>query len=341
MPEKWYWLVLGAELGPMSWDDLVRTMANGALRPHDQVRCESEGWRAASTVDGLLTAAAVLRLAERSLAEDPPAGFVGSGENSQPEDDTGFDVDVALLQTGAESDTDFDVSAATPTAAASTEDEFASDLSAYTGGAAMRSNPADAEVSGPRDATTPLASTLSQAAPAHPALRAGTTVPKWPENKKPEKNKPPKRAPRERTSFEITAAHKKALVGMVGACCLAGLGYLAYGALGSRSSANYDTILADYQKLYDEAQSAHQNRAAGTMPDVQKRFVDTLANVRKPLEGAEPGTMDDRLYQAGSYLVEMLADASAPPQSRGEVKYINAEKSYNDLVTSVRGELGK
>lgn len=57
----------------MSWDDLVQTMAQGALRPQDQVRREDEGWQSVSAVEGLRAAAAASLPSSSSSLDDPAA----------------------------------------------------------------------------------------------------------------------------------------------------------------------------------------------------------------------------------------------------------------------------
>ena len=399
MSESWYCLVFGAELGPMSWDDLVLTVSRGDVGPNDRVRRGTDGdWRPASSLEGLLTAAAASRAAatSSSLADDPaatawycevfgaelgpmpssdlqdmarrgalglknrvrrersahwvaaetveslelrlaaPAGNIA--QTTAPEDDTGFEIDVPA------------------------PDDYAP---------AVRAGPDETEtVSGPPRAFAPAVPPPAPVRPAPPIEAAppalSTSVeekpdqqsqtkktdPKQPDAKKPGKTKPEKKKPEKkkaekkkssgaRVGLEISPGQIKALLGLVGVGCLLGLGYLGYLSLVSKkSAADYPAILAGYDRLHGEISTFRQNHGAGITPNTQKQFLDALATLRQPLEKAEPGSINDRLYKAGTHLLEMLANAGAAPESEADLQYTVSEKSYRDLLTSTRGELG-
>ena len=425
MSESWYCLVFGAELGPMSWDDLVHTAARGALRPADQVRRGNDGkWQSASAVEGLFDAAAAVR----AVAVPPPSdGKSDASAHEAAEDDTAFEVDAALAappqideldfdlaapasasdtdfdlvvpaasQPAAE-DTDFDIapapvvppreddrverssrgtteskssqgtedtaSSVAPAAAQAEADDFASAMIDELGDAATRKRAQSAAMPSPPKMVAPsespqhpgpklpAAGTPEEPRTDSPVVAAqetktssrGTKEPekkelgkKRPVNKRAEKQAAAKGGPR----IQLSAGSVRGLLAVAGVVCLAGLGYLAFLALSSSKSANYATILTSYQQLYDEVNRIRQNHGASLAPDTMKSFLDAVNAVRQPLANAQPGTIDDRLYQAGGLLVEMLANATAEPQSDAEVRYINSEKGYQDLIVSVRGELG-
>lgn len=435
MQESWYCSVFGAELGPMSWDDLVQIVSHGEVGPRDRVRRGTSGeWQAASAIEGLLAAAAARRSAATPQADDPAAtawccellgaelgpmpwsdlremarrGALGPktrvrGEHhaewvlaetveglmaavshsgaavkpsSAPDEEADFEVDAAATAPKVVDDSDFEFAGPLP-AAPSRDDEY--EVSAPATSSHDEPQPAAPADRAKSEAVAEAASLAAVASspppvPPQPAARAETasaapepvvtakpdtkkadqkkaekTKPEKtkPEKKKPEKKKPEKKKAEKRKStasrpkLEISPGQIKALLALVGVCCLVGVGYLGFLSLGSRSSVDYDAILAGYDRLQGEVNTAKQNRGAGTMPDAQMQFTNALNGLRKPLENAEPGSINDRLYRAGTHLVEMLANASAPPESDAELQYRNSERSYQDLMTSVRGELGK
>lgn len=435
MSEGWYCSVFGAELGPMSWDDLVQIVSHGQVGPRDRVRRGTSGqWQPASAVEGLLAAAAERRSATTSKADDPSAtawccevlgaelgpmpwsdlremarrgalapknrvrrehsaewvlaetveglmpaashGVTAARPSNVPDEDADFEVDAAATAPRAVDDSDFEFAGPLP-AAPSRDDEYqvsapatsirdepqptAPADQAKSGAIAQESSLAAVANSPPPVSQQPAARTETASVAPEPVVtakpdekktdkkKAEKTKPekKKAEKKKPEKTKPEKKKPEKRKSaasrpkLEITPGQLKALAALVGVCCLVGVGYLVFVSLGSRSSADYDAILAGYDRLQNEVNTAKQNRGAGMMPDAQMQFVNALNGLRKPLENAEPGSINDRLYRAGTHLVEMLANAGAPPESDAELQYRNSEKSYQDLMTSVRGELGK
>lgn len=398
MQDSWYCSVFGAELGPMSWDDLVQIVSHGQVGPRDQVRRGTSGqWQPASAVEGLLAAATARRSTATSKADDPAAtawccevfgaelgpmpwsdlqdmarrGALGPKTRVRRERsadwvlaETVEGLMPAVSQAGAaakpSSDLEYGISAAV--AAVHDKPQPAAPADQAKSVAAPEQSSRAASVPSPPPASPPPAARAEAASAAPQPVeaakpdekRTGKTKAKKtkaektkPEKKKPEKKKPEKKKAEKRKSaagrpkLEITPGQLKALAAAVGVCCLIGLGYLGVMALGSRSSADYDAILAGYDRLRGEVNTAKQNRGAGMMPDAQMQFVNALNGLRKPLENSEPGSINDRLYRAGTYLVEMLANAGAPPESDAELQYRNSESSYQDLMTSVRGELGK
>lgn len=377
MSESWYCLVFGAELGPMSWDDLVQIVSRGEVGPRDQVRRGTTGqWQPASAVEGLLAAAAARRSAATAKADDSAAtawccevfgaelgpmpwsdlqdmarrGALGAKNRVRRQRSADWvlaETVEGLMPAVSHGGT------ARPSSVPDEEADFEVDAAATA--------PADQATSAAVAEESSLAAAVSSPPPvspqptahAEPASAAAEPVEaaKPDEQKagkanakktKPEKKKAEKRrSAASRPKLEITPGQLKALAAAVGVCCLLGLGYLGFMSLGSRSSADYDGILAGYDRLRGEVNTAKQNRGAGMMPDAQMQFVNALNGLRKPLENSEPGSINDRLYRAGTYLVEMLANSGAPPGSDGEIQYRNSEQSYQDLMTSVRGELGK
>ncbi|MDZ7620699.1 MAG: DUF4339 domain-containing protein [Patescibacteria group bacterium] len=73
MTTDWYCKIAGAELGPLSSQQLRALAADGRLRPEDEV-CQGQGgkWVAADRVKGLLKSASSEVLVAQPLAEDMP-----------------------------------------------------------------------------------------------------------------------------------------------------------------------------------------------------------------------------------------------------------------------------
>ncbi|HEX7448841.1 MAG TPA: DUF4339 domain-containing protein [Pirellulales bacterium] len=451
MSESWYCSIFGAELGPMSWDDLAQTLARGELRPSDRVRRGTDcPWESASDVEGLLAAAA----ARRSVMIPPAAENQGVGLDTLDADhDTDFDIDGAVSAAPANGATDFEITAPTaapppsdddfelsapphsavdddtdfelaaPAATApSSEADFElsvppqaamdedTDFEVAAPAAAAPSNEANFELSVPPHSAVDDDTDFEMAAPAAAApsseddfelsvppqpvadndtddsgppsltdlceppsladaakaamnesratetsaaaptelmappelpLTAKDTVEAIAIGKSDRKQREKKKARRAGPRFNVDPVRLKRLAAVVGVCCLAGVGYGAYLTFGPRHAAECAAVLNTYQQLYDEVGKIRQSHGADIAPDTQKKFSDAINAARQPLANAAPGTVEDRLYQAGPYLLDMLANAGAEPQSAADARYAVSEKNYRDLVISARGELGK
>ena len=74
MASQWYCQVLGEELGPLPWPDLVEMVRSGTVSRSDLVRREASGpWEPAEKVVGLFLAAR-------------ETGVIGEGERPDPVD---------------------------------------------------------------------------------------------------------------------------------------------------------------------------------------------------------------------------------------------------------------
>lgn len=87
MASQWYCQVLGEQMGPMSWSDLVDLVGNGTVGESDLVRSDGQNaWEPAEKVVGLFRAA---RLAEGATGATPAESKTAQKPDSRVENPSG------------------------------------------------------------------------------------------------------------------------------------------------------------------------------------------------------------------------------------------------------------
>jgi hypothetical protein len=364
--QPWYCELLGTEFGPLPWDEIRGMADRGMVRPNSRVRQEGEQeWRRAAHVEGLIAAAATDESTDFDITEPPSRRSIG--------DEADFEFAVSPAKASppaiAADDAPGEATLATEADAVEStvprkaeepppEDGLPRPSTSAPNGVRRPSAeqtqaipPAPAEAHGRqkdffakfhRKAKLTEALAPASVQPVQTASTAATSppAPKKPAAKAPAR--PPKRAAaKERVG--ISDASKRALLGLLALVCLTVVGYGGYlgiVALASMRGANYDEILAGYDRLYEQAKKAQTDPAISTNPQISMQFVSTLSRLRAPLQNAAPGTIDEKLNQAGTRLAELFSTAAAAPGSEQAEQRATVDADYQSLMASIRSELG-
>ncbi|HEX7379120.1 MAG TPA: GYF domain-containing protein [Pirellulales bacterium] len=390
MSGKWYCLIFGEELGPMSWDDLVAMVARGTLGKLEQVKQGIDAeWLTAEAVPGLFSAAAATDVDDADFDLAPSAPMpetlspsadddfdLGPSAKATPPAETDFDLaeqpSTETRPAPPSADDDFDLGPpvkATPSAETdfdlaeqpstetnrtpSDDDEFEvtptapkpdtiaslgdDDFDLSPSGKPASADKADVEAgeqpSAQVEATQSLPSDHANAesAPPHEDLRDRETQPCEEKAKK-------------KSGDGLSASSRRAVVflgGAVGALAVAYFAYLGIITLAAMRRPNYDEILAGYDQLFQQAQTARSDAAALGNPRATMEFLTRLKTLRGGLRNTAADSADAQLSEAGALLAQLYATAQVAPDSMEAKERGAVESDYRAKMSAVRSRLAK
>lgn len=307
--DSWYCEVLGAELGPMSWEDLCLLARRGNLNADNRVRRGGNAdWIRAASVAGLIAA------------------------SDQTSDDADFELaDAQPLAPPASLDVDFEIDAPKPEAKRTGHVEYA-----------------DGDIDSPAlEAPSPaLSSSLPPPRIPHEAATSGAPPPAvsalrskhpTPPNR-PQARLAPSNSPRASISLQLPPRLIGAVAATVVLAALSWGGYLAYQRLGTQGP-DYRQVASSYQQVYEELKQFRQDPRSRSPMGLKFQFSRRVAALRDQMQDAQPDSPEARLGQAGSQLSEMLNSFSAQPGSPEESKFAESEQQFLTLIDRVKSEL--
>lgn len=337
MSGNWYCLIFGEELGPMSWDDLVSMAAHGTLGKRERVRQGADAeWLAAELVPGLFSS----NTAGQATQSANDLDF----ETAEPaprttDDDTEFEMTPSATREApvqieeSPADTDFDFAAAPTNPDGDAEfDDAGGPPPSRAALAPAASSDEKLEISPP---AAPIAKNDAE-------TRLHREEPNLETGKQRAKAAPTKKSKEKSSglSAETTRA-LKLVFGAVGAIGSAYLVYLGIVALAATRKPNYDEILAGYEQLYQQAQSAQGDSAVLANPQATTQFLTTLKILRARLKNTDPDSADGQLAEAGTLLAQLFATAGASPGTETAQERKQAETDYLAKISAVRTKLGE
>ncbi|HXT61209.1 MAG TPA: DUF4339 domain-containing protein [Pirellulales bacterium] len=317
--DAWHCEFMGAELGPMSWDDLRRLVERGDVRGDSRIRKHADQeWRPAATIASLFpSAGAAAAEADFEFAHNPASDseadfeFAGSERIAATADDNRHD--------GQEEQ---NAVAGGPPSIAKPSAPLATD-------------PPSAAASSPSPA--PEASVIDRPASA-PAFGGLRKQKQKPERKKHETGPKPKTP---RAPIEL-ALPPRFVKGLAAALLLGGAGWLAYfgySHLGSQEQDDLRSAAAGLEQIYGEVQAFRKNPKGGPPMGIGIQVMPRIASLRHRVSQAPAESAGGALDQAGARLAEMLADDRLGGSD--SPKYAEAERQFLTLLGDAKQRLGQ
>lgn len=320
---EWFCEILGEQLGPMPWSELVYLAERGNLSASHLVRHGSQGnWQRAGEVAGLPVAAADRTVSQAALADEEKAFEIGPGEREGL-----FEQLIAAPAANGW------------VASSSEEDRFPSPVGVVahdgTDFAANR-RPTVQSPENPVSATFgPSSLAIGLAEPSPPALflPASTTAAKRPASKL-----PASRGAGPRRDSAGTSRFFKPSIIVTAVAAVAVAGWFGLNK-GMAEGPPYRAVLRGYELRYQELTAIRQTRPDARSSRVfAARFKIGVASLRQRLTAADP--VGDNLRAAGALLDAMSATAFSTAGSEDEAKYLQQERQFHDLLASAKTSLG-
>lgn len=319
---EWFCEILGEQLGPMPWSELVYLAERGNLRANHRVRQGAHGdWRQASEVAGLPVPDVEQAPVDGHLAEEQDAFEIGPGEREG--------LFPQLIAAPAANGWVASSREEDPSLAPLSEGDFGGDLSADRRPTTPES---DIAVSSVDDA--PL-TTIGLAEPSPPALSIPSTTARRPAGEPPA----PRRTGPRRDSIAAPRLIKPLMiVTAVAAVAVAGWFGLDKSFADGRP---YRDVLRGYELRYQELTGVRQTRPDARSSRVfAARFKIGVASLRQRLTAIASDPIGDNLRSAGSLLDAMSATAFSAAGSEDEAMYLQQERQLHEMFTSAKTSLG-
>jgi len=359
MHDNWYCIVLGSELGPMPWENLVELADKGVLKPQHDVRCGTDGVRVEA---GRIPELARHLAAIPSTSDDEPyqqeiAPALVEADHSATEFDFSVPTrrsvptrgeslsssraprDIGLIAWAART---VDMPFSPPTAAepVRSAERIHDDPSL----AERNVTTAPAKPSTPRKAPAVVVPPPSASSAVEPTKPASAVKPKKEKKKKPARPAPPPTSPRRpHPGFTMGvdgAKLLKAVVGLAAVFAVGAGGYFGRQIVGGpRVDKSGRPVLSSVDDMRDKLNYARnklrENQYSG---DLKAQFQSRLSAARPAVDSVPPGPLAESLNTAMGLLGEMsdLAVARGADEDR---LYLERDTKLKSLLAEARRQL--
>ncbi|HVX11782.1 MAG TPA: GYF domain-containing protein [Pirellulales bacterium] len=310
----WYCEVLGSQLGPMPWDDLLALAERGTLRSDAPVRRGDEAWMAAKSVSGLI----------RSSDTAERASHVTAGAA----DDLFGDL-LADLRSDPAPVPPAPVAAPPATVPSGPVHSDRAPLASFEPAPALQSPQPEGSEPDEHVVDTPPIAPAAMA----PASIKDTSSPKA----KPTPVSRPKKAagrPQVRIGMRVSGRMVAVLAGVLLVGCVGYAGWKLIGRAGS-ARPDYQQIAVLYRQVHEQIKQYRDAPRSNSAAGLQFQCSRTVGALRKQVQALSNDGTASKLAEAGTQLSQMLANCQATPESAEGTAYADSEQRFLSILDSL------
>lgn len=328
---EWFCEILGEQLGPMPWKELVYLAERGNLRGDHRVRQGTHGdWGPAGEVAGLPVADVGQRPERGALADEPEAFELGTADRE------------GLFQQLVATPAASGWVAASPEEReprASVAPEIAKDVADLATNhygtlpdSAEQISSAD-DVRSAAVALAPPPARSGRAAPMSTRSPAASTIVR--------SAKPP--VPRRIAPHADVEGLSRLAKPLIIASAVVGVAVAGWFVWNKRTGMgpSYHDVLRGYELRHHELAGVRQSRPDARSSQVfAARFKIGVASLRQRIAATDTNPIGNDLRRAGTLLDSMSATAFSIAGSEGEAEYLQQERQLRDIFSSAKASLG-